>query len=98
MKQYYIYILSNNDNSVFYTGITNNLVRRTFEHKSKLVEGFTAKYNISKLLYYESVGNPISAIDREKQIKKFSRKKKFELILKQNQNLQDLYDKIIIQQ
>lgn len=95
MKQYYIYIATNNSNSVFYTGVTNSLVKRIYEHKNKLADGFTKKYNVSKLVYYE-ISNDISeAILREKQIKGGSRKKKFDLIFSLNPGFEDLYERII---
>ena len=69
MRQYYVYILTNKTNEVLYIGVTNNLVRRIFEHKNKLVEGFTKKYNLSKLVYYEVTNDINSALEREKQLK-----------------------------
>jgi len=95
MKQYYIYILSNDFQSVFYTGVTNNLPRRIFEHKNKLIDGFTKKYKISKLLYFEESTDINSAIFREKQIKKYNRLKKINLIKITNPNFVDLYPNII---
>lgn len=92
MKNYYIYILSNKNNSVLYTGMTNSLMRRVWEHKAKLIEGFTKKYNVDKLVYFESFDNPRAAIKREKQIKAGSRKKKIELINKLNPDWKDLYN------
>jgi len=91
-KQYYVYIMANKTNTVLYTGITNNLKRRIYEHKNKLLSGFTKKYNINKLVYYEIFDNSYYAIQREKQIKGGSRKKKIELIKKFNPNFNDLYD------
>jgi putative endonuclease len=95
MNKYFIYILSNDNHTVFYTGVTNNLLRRIYEHRNKSVKGFTSRYNITKLLYFEEFDDSLTAIEREKQIKKYSQKKKLNLILKNNQNLNDLYDKII---
>ena len=69
MKSYYVYILTNKNNSVLYVGVTNDIVRRIWEHKSKLIEGFTKKYNVDKLVYYEKFDDPNSAIAREKQLK-----------------------------
>ena len=66
MKNYYIYILTNKNNTVLYTGVTNNLVRRIWEHKSKINEGFTKKYNVTKLVYFEKFDDPQTAITREK--------------------------------
>jgi len=93
--QYYIYILSNKNNTTLYVGITNDLVRRVYEHKNKLCEGFTKKYNIDKLVYYETSDNSLSAIEREKQIKAGSRKKKIILVESMNGSWLDLYSTII---
>ncbi|HSR18106.1 MAG TPA: GIY-YIG nuclease family protein, partial [Ignavibacteriaceae bacterium] len=76
MKNYFTYILTNKNNTVLYTGMTNNLLRGGWEHKSQLYTGFTKKYNVSKLVYYEVFDNPTDAIKREKQIKGGSRRKK----------------------
>ena len=78
-------------NTVIYVGVTNNLERRTWEHKNKLADGFTKKYNVSKLVYYEIYDDPISAIKREKQVKGGSRQKKIDLIKKINSTFRDLY-------
>ena len=67
-RQYYVYILTNKSNKVLYIGVTNNLERRIFEHKNKLVDGFTKKYNLNKLVYYETTKNIDGAIEREKQL------------------------------
>jgi len=83
------------NNTVFYTGVTNNLVRRVYEHRNKFVEGFTKKYNIVKLVYFEVALNAESAILREKQIKAGSRKKKIGLIISTNPHYNDLYSKIL---
>jgi putative endonuclease len=72
-RQYYIYIITNKSNKVIYIGVTNNLERRIFEHKNKLVEGFTKKYNLTKLVYYEATDDVESAIRREKQLKNWHR-------------------------
>jgi putative endonuclease len=90
MKDYYVYILSNKRNTVFYTGFTNNLERRMYEHKNKIVEGFTSKYNIDQLLFYEQTSEVNSAIAREKQIKDWRREKKLALIQKLNPSMVDL--------
>jgi putative endonuclease len=95
MKQYYIYILTNQYNTVFYVGVTNNLIRRVYEHKNKLVKGFTSKYNINKLVCYEVFSDVRDAIYREKQIKSWNRKKKIEMIEKFNPEWKDLYEEII---
>jgi len=88
-KQYYVYILTNKSNTL-YTGITDDLYRRLYEHKNKLTPGFTKKYNIDKLIYYEVFDDPESAIQREKEIKGWTRKKKLELIKKINPNFEEL--------
>ena len=93
-KQYYVYILTNKHTTVLYTGITNNLKRRIYEHKEKLVSGFTHKYNITKLVYYEVFDDPENAISREKQIKAGSRQKKIQLIAGMNEEWRDLYERI----
>ena len=94
-QNYYVYILMNKFNTVIYTGITNSLIRRTSEHKEKLIESFTERYNVIKLVYFEEYNNPTAAIAREKQIKGWSRKKKLELIELENPFFQDLYNKVI---
>lgn len=88
---YYVYILTNKNNTVLYTGVTNNLVRRCFQHIQKLNPGFTAKYNVSKLVYFEFFDYINDAILREKQIKGYSRAKKKLLIDKINPDWNDLY-------
>lgn len=94
-KHYYIYIMTNFENGTLYTGVTNNLVRRVYEHRNKLVDGFTTKYDLKKLVYYEVSDTIDVAILREKQIKAGSRKKKLDLINKFNKKWDDLYDSII---
>ena len=79
-KQYYIYILTNRRNNVLYTGVTNDLQRRVYEHREKLVGGFTKKYNLYKLVYYEETESIEAALNREKQIKGGSRQQKIDLI------------------
>jgi len=93
-KNYFVYIMTNKNNTTLYTGVTNNLKRRVFEHKNKLVEGFTAKYNIIKLVYYEIYKDIHEAITREKQIKGGSRARKVKLIEEMNPAWKDLYDEI----
>ncbi|KKR03438.1 MAG: Excinuclease ABC C subunit domain protein [Parcubacteria group bacterium GW2011_GWF2_39_13b] len=93
MKQYYVYIMTNHSKTL-YIGITNNLKKRVWEHKNKLVEGFTKKYNINQLIYYEQTDNVYSAIAREKQLKKWRREKKINLIEKINPLWNDLSDSI----
>ena len=94
MKNGYVYLLTNNSNSVIYTGVTSNLHKRIYEHKQNLVKGFTTKYNVHKLVYYEVFENIESAIAREKQIKGGSRKKKLDLIKSFNLDFKDLYDEL----
>jgi putative endonuclease len=94
-KKGYMYILFNKRNGTLYTGVTSDLLRRIHEHKTKAVEGFTAKYGIDKLGYYEIFGDIVSAIEREKQVKGGSRKKKLALIETMNPEWEDLYSKII---
>jgi putative endonuclease len=89
MKQYYVYIMTNNSKTL-YTGVTDDLVRRVYEHKSKLAKGFTQKYNITRLVYYEITSDIQSAIQREKQIKGWLRNKKIALIEATNPRWQDL--------
>lgn len=89
-KQYYIYILSNYSNSTIYIGVTNNLVKRLYQHQNKLIDGFTSKYNINKLVYYEIYQNIDYAINREKQLKGWSRAKKNALIETLNPTWKDL--------
>jgi putative endonuclease len=79
-RQYYVYILTNRHNTVLYTGVTNDLVRRVHEHKSKQAAGFTRRYNVEKLVYFEVTGDVSAAIGREKQIKAGSRRKKIDLV------------------
>jgi len=90
-KQFYVYIMTYKNNKVLYTGITNDLKRRVYEHKEKLVDGFTKKYNVSKLIYYEIFEDPENAILREKKIKAGSRQKKIDLINGMNKEWNDLY-------
>jgi putative endonuclease len=95
MKQYYVYILASKRNGTLYIGMTNNLVRRVFEHKNDLDEGFTKKYGVHRLVYFEDTSDVESAIQREKRLKKWNRKWKLELIEKENPNWDDLYDSLI---
>ena len=95
MKQYFVYMLASKRNGTLYIGVTNDLIRRVYEHKKKLVEGFTKKYNVQLLVYYETHSNIIEAIKREKAMKKWYRKWKVELIEKNNPEWKDLYEEII---
>lgn len=94
MRQYYVYIMTNQSNSVLYTGVTNDLKRRVYEHKGKLVDGFTKKYNVDKLVCYEVCEDIKEAISREKQIKGGSRQKKIDLVERMNPAWRDLYEEI----
>ena len=89
-KDYYIYLLSNWNNKVLYIGVTSNLERRVHEHRQKLVAGFTEKYNVNKLVYFEQTNDAVSAISREKQLKKWRREKKNALVNSINPTWQDL--------
>lgn len=87
---YYIYILTNKNNSVFYIGITNNLIRRIYEHRHFLVLGFTSRYQLNKIVYFEEYINALEAIRREKQLKNWHRQWKINLIKKSNPEFEDL--------
>lgn len=89
-KEFYIYIMTNKWSTVFYTGITNDLERRVFEHKNKIFKGFTAKYETNRLVYYETYETAEEAILREKQIKAGSRQRKIDLIKNDNPYFEDL--------
>lgn len=90
MRSYYVYILTNWNDEVMYIGMTNNLERRIQEHKQKRVAGFTARYNVNKLVYYEETNDVHVAIAREKEIKKWRREKKNNLVMTKNPEWQDL--------
>ena len=87
--------MTNKNNTTFYVGVTNDLIRRVWEHKNKIHKGFTARYNLNKLVYYEIYEDEISAIEREKKLKDRSRKYKIDLIQTTNHDLNDLYDSLI---
>ena len=89
-KTYYIYILANKRNGTLYIGVTNNLKRRIFEHKNKLVTGFTKEYNVNQLVYFEQHTDIRAALTREKRLKKWNRSWKLELIEKENSEWKDL--------
>ena len=91
---YYVYLLASRKDGPLYLGVTNDLIRRTFEHRSKATHGFTSRYNITKLVWFEIYDDPISAITREKEIKKWRRAWKVALIEKENPNWDDLYQNI----
>mgnify|MGYP001610216076 CR=1 FL=1 len=90
MREFFIYILTNKHNNVFYIGVTNNLERRTLEHKQGLIEGFSKKYNLKKLIYHETYPNAETAIQREKQLKNWHRDWKINLIKLANPEFKDL--------
>ena len=93
---YYVYILSNKTNTTIYTGVTNNLIRRMYEHRNNLEpNSFTAKYDVHKLVYFENTTDVHAALEREKQIKSWSRKKKNALVNTMNPQWLDLYHKIL---
>ena len=93
---YYVYILTNKNHTVLYTGVTNDLVRRVYEHKNYLDENsFTSKYKVTKLVYFEETSDVKAAIEREKQIKSWPRNRKIGLIFERNPCWEDLYNKII---
>ncbi len=89
-RQYCVYIMMNKGDTVSYVGVTSKLVERVWQHREKLVKGFTERYNLVKLVYYEVLDTPQGAITREKEIKKWSRAKKIALIKKMNPELKDL--------
>ena len=94
---YYVYILSNQANTVIYTGVTKDLIRRVYEHRHKMdVDSFTARYDVHKLVYFEETNDVYAAIEREKQIKSWKRVKKNKLIEKKNPQWVDLYESILI--
>ena len=94
-KTYYVYIMANDRNTTLYIGVTADIVRRIWEHKNKVTEGFTKKYNISKLVYFETHADPESAIGREKRLKEWKRQWKVELVEKENPTWDDLYESIM---
>ena len=95
MKQSYTYIMTNKVNTVLYVGVTSNLVKRVYQHKNKLADGFTSKYNIDKLVYYEIFEDIKEAIKREKQLKNWHREWKMNLIKQSNPQFNDLYQSLL---
>ena len=93
-KQYYLYIMTNKRNTVLYAGVSSDLVKRVYEHREALGGGFTSRYRVTKLVYYEAFDDPETANHREMQIKVGSRRKKVELIESLNPTWEDLYDEI----
>ena len=94
-KQYYVYILASKKNGTFYIGVTSNLLRRVYEHRNNTTAGFTQKYSVHKLVYYEVTDDIEGAITREKQLKKWKRDWKTEMIEKYNPEWSDLYDGLL---
>ena len=92
---YYVYIMASKRNGTLYIGVTNNLMRRAYEHKNSLIKGFTKKYKVHRLVYYEQTEDVRSAIEREKRLKSWNRQWKLRLIEKVNPEWKDLYDEII---
>ena len=90
MKDYYIYILTNKTNTTLYIGVTNDLERRVYEHKNKMIKGFSSRYNLNKLVYFEACSSVDDSISREKQLKGWRRTKKEEIINMQNPQWKDL--------
>ena len=90
MKNFFVYIITNKSNKVLYTGVTSNLEKRTYEHKNKILNGFSKKYNLTKLVYFNQCDNATSAIEHEKKIKGISRDKKIKLITQFNKEWKDL--------
>ncbi len=95
-KQYFVYIATNNRHTVLYTGMRNNILRRAWEHKSKTSSGFTARYNVSKIVYFERFGSPEEAIIAEKKIKGGSRRRKIDLINSMNPDWRDLSEGVVL--
>jgi|SRR5450830_341028 putative endonuclease len=93
-KSYYVYLLTNWNNKVIYIGVTNDLNRRLYEHKNKIIQGFTQKYNLNKLVYFEETNDINAAITREKEIKKWRREKKDKLVNQLNPNWIDLSEQV----
>lgn len=91
----YVYIMTNKKRGSLYIGVTNDIIRRTYEHRNKLIDGFTKRYNLTKLVYFEEISGQIEAIEREKFLKKAFRNYKISLIEKQNPEWNDLYDSLI---
>ena len=93
-QQYYVYLMTTSANTALYTGVTNDLKRRVYEHREKLIAGFTKRYKITRLVYYEVLEDPKNAISREKQIKAGSRENKLKLISSLNPGWNDLYEEL----
>ncbi len=89
-RQYFVYMMTNQNNRVLYTGVTNDLTRRVYEHRAKKIQGFTAKYNVDKLVFFETTSDIVAAITREKEIKGWTRAKKNALVDSLNPAWRDL--------
>ena len=94
-KSYFVYILTNFEETTFYIGVTSNLQKRIWEHKNKIVEGFTKKYNVNRLVYYEQTEDVETALNREKQLKRWHRQWKINLIKEFNPEMKDLFESIV---
>ncbi len=94
-KSYFVYILTNFEETTFYIGVTSNLQKRIWEHKNKIVEGFTKKYNVDRLVYYEQTEEVETALNREKQLKRWHRQWKINLIKEFNPEMKDLFESIV---
>ena len=94
-KQYFVYVLANRKHGTLYIGVTNDLIRRSYQHKLKAVQGFTKRYDVHKVMYFEVFDDPLSAITREKQLKKWNREWKIQLIEKENPGWVDLADTLV---
>ena len=95
MRQYYVYILANSKNGTLYIGVTSDLIRRVYEHKQGFISSFTKRYKVHKLVYFETTPDIKEAIQREKQLKKWQRQWKIDLIEKHNPNWKDLYSDLL---
>ncbi|MDD2565253.1 MAG: GIY-YIG nuclease family protein [Candidatus Gracilibacteria bacterium] len=95
MNQYYTYILASSQNGTLYIGVTSDLIKRIYEHKNGIYKGFSSKYHVNNLVYFEVHNDLNEAIKREKQLKKLNRKRKLELIEKDNPTWNDLYENLI---
>ena len=95
MKSYFVYILASKRNGTLYIGVTNNLIKRIWQHKNNLAEGFTKQYNVHLLVYFEETADVVSAIAREKQLKTWNREWKINLIQKNNPTWTDLYEGLL---
>ena len=95
MKSYFVYLMANKYNNVLYIGMTNDLIRRVFEHKNNLIEGFTKKYNCHKLVWFQETNDVVSAITQEKGMKKWKREYKENVINELNPEWKDLYDDLV---